>query len=206
MVLELRKEYPDFFIGIKTTILPYNINMLDSILDLALEKNLFHIISSVYFTEARFLNIEKEKELMLSPQEREKVLKFYSHDALKTSYFYQTARNLFITGKRQWLCIALNNYIFIDYDGKVYPCEIISTPLGDIKEQDLEDIWNSPLAHSWRKRIGKLECCRTCNEPGALRYSAYTEGLSYLKFLVKLGRQNFHETLYGEGFYKYSGD
>ncbi len=204
-LLELRNIYPNFFVGIKTTVLPYNVNELRAILDFALERNLFHIISSAYFTETRFRNIDKEKELTLSPQEREEVLKLYSHDALKTSYFYQTARNLFITGKRQWLCTALHNYMFIDYDGKVYPCEIISTPLGDIKEQELEDIWNSPLAHSWRKRIGKLACCRTCLEPGAMRYSACDGGFSYLKFLVKSGRHKFNETFYQEGFAKYFG-
>ncbi len=204
-LLELRKIYPNFFVGIKTTILPYNVNELQAILDFALEKNLFHIISSAYFTEARFINIDKKKELALSPREREEVSKFYSHDALETSYFYQTARDLFISGKRQWLCTALHNYMFIDYDGRVYPCEIISTPLGNIKEQELEDIWNSPLAHSWRKSIGKLACCHNCLEPGAMRYSAYDGGFSYLKFLVKSGRHKFNETFYREGFAKYFG-
>jgi hypothetical protein len=83
---------------------------------------------------------------------------------------------------------------------------LLSEPIGDVTKQDIEDIWHSASAHYWRKRIGKLECCRTCNEPGAIRYSAYTDGLSYLKFLINLGRRNFHETLYREGFYKYFDD
>lgn len=205
-LLELRKEYSNFFIGLKTTILPQNIDMLEAILDLALEKNLFHIISPAFFTETRFRNVDKRETLTLGNAEYKKVLDFYSHNELRTGYFYSRERGFLATGRKQWACAALYNYLFIDFDGKVYPCELLSEPVGDVKKQDLEDIWHSNSAHHWRKRIGKLECCRTCNEPGAIRYSAYTEGLSYLKFLMKLGRQNFQETLYGEGFYKYFGD
>ncbi len=205
-LLELRKKYPDYFIGIKTTILPQNVNSLDAILDYALEKNIFHIISPVFFTEARFRNTDKIDELTLGPDEYKEVLKFFSRDELKTSYFYPLARSFLATGRKQWACTAFHNYLFIDFDGTVYPCELISEPIGNVREQDVADIWNGAEARHWRKRIGKLECCRTCNEPGAIRYSACTEGFSYLKFLVKLGRQKFRKTLYGEGFYKYFGD
>jgi MoaA/NifB/PqqE/SkfB family radical SAM enzyme len=205
-LLELRKEYPNYFIGLKTTILPDNVNMLDAILDLALERNLFHIISPAFFTEARFRNIDKREALTLGNAEYKKVLDFYNRDELKTGYFYSRAGNYLTTGRKQWACTALSNYLFIDFDGKVYPCELISEPIGDMKKQDLEEIWYSHKARDWRRRIGKLECCRRCTEPGAIRYSAYTEGLSYLKFLVNLGRHNFHKTLYEEGFYKYFND
>jgi len=204
-LLELKREYPSFIIGIKTTILPDNVNMLNAILDFALGKNLFHIISPVFFTEVRFKNVDKRGELMLGPAEYKKVSEFYRRNELRTSYFYSRAISFLNTGRKNWACAALYNYVFIDYDGKVYPCEIIPTPIGDVKNERLEDIWHSPLARYWRKRIGKLECCLTCHEPGAIRYSAFTEGSSYLKFLVKLGRHKFNETLYGEGFSKYFG-
>jgi MoaA/NifB/PqqE/SkfB family radical SAM enzyme len=204
-LLELRQEYPGFPIGIKTTILPQNINMLDAILDFALERNLFHIISPAFFTEARFRNMDKRDKLTLGPAEYKEVLKFYSGDRLKTSYFYSRVQKFLASGQRRWVCAALYDYVFIDFDGKVYPCEIVSEPIGDVRERDLEEIWNSPSAHNWRKRIGKLECCNTCNEPGAIRYSAYAEGSSYLKFLVELGRDRFNETFYREGFSKYFG-
>jgi hypothetical protein len=93
--------------------------------------------------------------------------------------------------------------MFIEFDGTVYPCELLSEPIGNVKEQHPEEIWNSPQAHYWRERIEKTEPCRSCIEPGAVRYSACAEGLSYLKFLRKLGRRQFNESLYGEGFIKY---
>ena len=83
-LVELRKEYPNYFIGIKTTILPENVNELDAILDFALEKNLFHIISPVFFTEARFINLDKRDELRLGTDEYQRVLKLYSRPELET--------------------------------------------------------------------------------------------------------------------------
>jgi len=204
-LLELREKYPNFLIGIKTTILPQNINMLDAILDFALEKGFFHIISPAFFTEARFRNIDKRDKLMLGPTEYKEVLKFYSRNELKIGYFYSRARSFLATERKQWVCTALYNYLFIDFDGKVYPCEIISEPIADVKKQGVEDIWNGVSARYWRNRIGKLECCLTCHEPGAMRYSAYAEGLSYLRFLLKLGKHEFDETFYQEGFSKYFG-
>ena len=205
-LLELRKEYPNYFIGIKTTVLPDNVHALDAILDLALEKNLFHIISPVFFTETRFRNIDRREALRLGPDVHQELSQFYSRNEFNTGYFYSKLRSFLTAGRKQWSCTAFYNYLFIEFDGKVYPCELISEPIGDVRKQDLDDIWNSNPARYWRKSIGKLECCQKCIEPGAIRYSAYTEGLSYLKFLMKLGRYKFNETLYEEGFSKYFKD
>ena len=128
---------------------------------------------------------------MLSPAEKEKILQFYRSDELTKSYFYRTALDHYVDNKMNWRCTALYNYMFINYDGKVYPCEIISTPIGDIRKQAIEEIWDGSPARNWRKQIGKQECCRICCEPGAIRYSAYDGGLSYFKFLLKSGRHNF---------------
>ena len=205
-LLELRKEHPNYFIGLKTTILPENIYALDAILDFALEKNLFHIISPAFFTETRFRNIDKRETLALSPAHYKEVLRFYNRPELKTSYFYSRARNFLAAARKQWQCTALNNYLFIEFDGRVYLCELLSRPIGDLREQSIEDIWYGRSASEWRKRINKTEHCRTCHEPGALRYSASAEGFSYLKFLMELGRRKFNESLHNEGYIKYFGD
>jgi MoaA/NifB/PqqE/SkfB family radical SAM enzyme len=204
-LMELRQEYPNFIIGIKTTILPDNVNMLGAILDFALERELFHIISPALFTEARFRNIGKRDALTLDATKYEDVLEFYHHDKLRTDYFYATAQGFLATGQKQWTCASLYNYLFIDFDGTVYPCEIIAEPIGNVKNQDLAEIWNGTPARYWRDRIGRQECCCTCNEPGAIRYSAYAAGWSYLKFLVALGRHDFDETYHRGGFRKYFG-
>jgi MoaA/NifB/PqqE/SkfB family radical SAM enzyme len=203
-LLDLKQKYENLILGIKTTVLPDNIDALDSILDFAISKDIFHIISPVLFTEARFKNLNRKDDLSLGPNEYKKVLDFYSRDELATSYFYSTTSGFLSNHHRCWVCTALFNYLFVDYDGKIYPCEIIPEPVGDLNMQNIRDIWESPRARIFRSRIGNLEYCRACHEPGAVRYSAVTEGMSYLKFLNKLGGRKFRESWRGEGFSKYT--
>jgi MoaA/NifB/PqqE/SkfB family radical SAM enzyme len=128
---------------------------------------------------------------------------FYGRNELETSYFYSTARRFLAAGRKPWACTALYNYAFVNYEGNVYPCEIIPEPIGNVKEQAFEDIWRSPGAYDWREKIGRLDCCRTCHEPGAVRYSAFTEGWSYLRFLLNTGGRGYRDSWLGEGFSKY---
>jgi MoaA/NifB/PqqE/SkfB family radical SAM enzyme len=202
-LLELREKYSNLIVGIKTTILPYNLDMLDSVLDFASSKGLFHIISPVLFTEARFMNMEKSQDLKLTVDQYQKLLSFYTHSKLPINYFYSREIGSLAKGRKNWLCAASFNYLFIDYDGKIYPCEMISEPIGDLRKQSVEDIWKSHQMRHWRKRTEELECCHTCNEPGAIRYSAVTEGFSYMKFLMQSGHIHYRETLHQEGYSKY---
>jgi len=202
-IRELTRDYPDYFAGLKTTVLPHNIDSLYAILEFARERDLFHIISPVFFTETRFRNSEREGTLHLGSADREKLLWFYERRELDGNYFYSRIRRFLSTGRACWACTASFNYLFIEYDGTVYPCELLSEPLGNLREQPVEAIWNGPEARRWRRRIGKTERCRRCIEPGAVRYSAYSEGTSYLGFLRGLGGERYTGSLDGEGFRKY---
>jgi MoaA/NifB/PqqE/SkfB family radical SAM enzyme len=205
-LVQLRQEYPNYFVGLKTTILPENVDVLDAILDFALEKSLFHIISPVFFVETRFRNIDRKEDLKLGPADMEKVKGFYGRKEFRASYFYSRARNTLVSGRKKWSCTAFYNYLFVESDGTVYPCELISESLGNVRNQEIDHIWDSPQARFWRGKIDKAEHCQSCIEPGAIRYSAHTEGFSYLRFLLKLGKRRFRDSLNGEGLCKYFGN
>jgi MoaA/NifB/PqqE/SkfB family radical SAM enzyme len=202
-LLALRERYPDYFIGVKTTVLPENIDGLNDILKFATREKLFHIISPAFFTEARFRNKDKQKILRLDSAAEENLRLFYGRPELNANYFYSRIRGLLSDGRKCWSCTAAYNYMFIEFDGTVYPCELLSEPMGNVKEQDPETVWNSPRARQCRRLIENTEPCRNCIEPGAVRYSACTEGLSYLGFLRKLGGNRYVQSLDGEGFSKY---
>ncbi len=202
-LLELKGKYPDYFIGVKTTVLPENIDSLNDILKFAEKEKLFHIISPAFFTATRFRNKEKQEELRLDSANDEKLRLFYNRPELNTNYFYSRIRGWLSEGRKCWSCTAAYNYMFIEYDGTVYPCELLSESMGNVKEQDPETVWNSPQAHQCRMLIENTEQCRKCIEPGAVRYSACTEGMSYLGFLRKLGVSRYNKSLSGEGFNKY---
>ena len=205
-LLELGRDYPRFYIGVKTTVLPQNIDELEDILELAVEKGLFHIISPVFFTTSRFRNANKEESLQLTPAHHAKLLELYQRREFAGNYFYSRIRELLSSHRRRWTCTAACNYMFIDYDGSVYPCELLPEPIGNVKENDIVDIWDGNSAREWRKKINRTDTCHHCIEPGAVRYSAVREGLSYAGYLCSLGRANYEQSLYDEGYYKYLRD
>ena len=59
----LKREFPNFRLGIKTTILPKNIRHLPELMAFASENGFFHIVSPVLFTEKRFQNIGRKERL-----------------------------------------------------------------------------------------------------------------------------------------------
>ena len=105
-MLKLKSEYPNFFIGLKTTVIPQNIDSLGAILDFAIEKNLFHIISPVFFTESRFRNVDRLDTLQLGPAGHKKLLAFYNRSDIGTNYFYSRIREYLTTGRKSWSCTA----------------------------------------------------------------------------------------------------
>lgn len=200
---ELRKDYPGYYIGIKTTVLPQNVTYLDNILHFAQAGGHFHIISPAFFTTSRFRNAEKEESLHLSPADWETLSDFYRRPDFDAGYFYSRIRELLADGNRDWSCTAAYNYLFIDFDGSVYPCELLDAPLCNIRESDIEAVWRGPEAAGCRRRINHTGVCLSCIEPGAVRYSAVAEGSCYAAFLRSLGRHDYTRSLSGEGYIKY---
>lgn len=202
-ICKIRDENRGFYPGIKTTIFPENINQLDRILEFALAKNLFHIISPAFFTEGRFRNADQKKKLELKNQEDHKMAEFYGRSELAANYFYSQIRDFLSTGRKLWHCTAGYNYMFIEFDGKVSPCEMVADSVGDLRKQSPREIWHGESFENWRKNAKNIVRCRTCHEPGAVRYSAVTEGQSYSRFIRKLGRLHYGESFYREGYCKY---
>jgi radical SAM protein with 4Fe4S-binding SPASM domain len=65
-------------------------------------------------------------------------------------------------------CYAVNYMLFIDSEGNVFPCN--NTPyakekfcIGNINDQDLEDIWFSKKAQEIRLIAGKEKICQGCD-------------------------------------------
>jgi MoaA/NifB/PqqE/SkfB family radical SAM enzyme len=201
-LVELKREYPAFYPGVKTTVLPANIESLDEILDFATSRDLFYIISPAFFTEVRFHNADKREKLQLGEKYRERLARFYGRPEFDGLYFYSRLRRHLGGGGKGWACTAGDNYMFVEYDGTVYPCELINERLGNIREQPVEQIWHGAAARRWRKTIGRTAACRDCLEPGAVRYSAAL-GLGYPGFLAGLGPRRYRQSLRGEGYIKY---
>lgn len=64
-------------------------------------------------------------------------------------------------------CEAANSIAFIDQEGRVYPCETLMVPMGDLNGEMLDAIWASPLRDRIRRDIGSVPgLCLVCPDLG----------------------------------------
>jgi len=83
----LAQEGLPFWLGVKTTILPHNLDQLAQIMQFARTNGFFHILSPVLFTQTRFQNIKQEKQLALLPKSRQALIDLYSQKEFADCYY-----------------------------------------------------------------------------------------------------------------------
>ena len=201
--VQLRERYPDFFFpGIKTTITHHNVTELDELLDFALKRRLFHIISAVIISKKRFRNEQFRDQLALTSDDLKKITSFYDNRHMDLDFYYQKIFESIASGKKQWTCTALFNYFFIDYDRKLYPCPIQDLCAGDLTAATITEVLNSEQAARIRRTVGTYPLCRQCTEPGTVRYSQVLEGRTMLAFITAKGRQFYPQMIFDQGLHK----
>lgn len=199
----LRERFPNLIIGLKTTILPLNAGELEKIAAYADSNGLFTIISPCIITDVRYLNPDREAELLFNQEDREKVIRFYQSNRFQWSYHAEALINYFRTGVIRKPCTCGFNYFFVRSTGQVFLCPLVNRSPGNIQEKTAEEIIFSEDACETRRNVGRYPECRKCTEPGLERYALPYEGFSYLSLLFKMGIRNFLQLHYHMGLDKY---
>ena len=199
----LREKFSNLHLGLKTTVLPANIDELDRIVDFARQKELFTIISPCIITSGRYLNANLADNLCFSDEDKVAMRRFY--ERYESGWRYHTASLIryLKEGTMKKPCSCGFNYFFVRSNGDVLMCPLMSVVHGNIKKKAVEDVFNSEKASKFRKRIGRHTQCRECTEPGLERYTLPFEGLSYLLLLMKMGRKKFLHMHHLSGLSKY---
>ncbi len=189
--IKIRQSYGNVIIGLKTTILPVNINELHAIAEYAEQQGLFTIRSPCIITRNRYNNTDLQKDLVFSREDINKMILFYDGPHFLWSYHREVLAKLFKSGHVDKPCSAGFNYYFIRSTGDVYPCPLINHNLGNYRTTPVKNIISSAVAGDFRKKIGNFRECHSCTEPGLERYALPFEGFCYLRLLLKSGRGNF---------------
>jgi MoaA/NifB/PqqE/SkfB family radical SAM enzyme len=199
----IRSTTRNLVIGLKTTVLPQNVDQLESISAYAEENDLFTIISPCIITANRYRNIDRKDDLTFSENEIEKMVQFYKSRHFQWDFHRSQLVNYFETKVMKKPCSAGFNYFFVRSNGEVYPCPLIKVKLGSIREARVEDLFLSKMASSFRKQVGNHPECRTCTEPGLERYALPFEGFTYLSMMVRMGKRDFLNLHHHMGLDKY---
>jgi len=202
-LVRLRAEFPNVVVGIKMTILPTNIDELESVTQYAGARGLFTIVSPCILTEVRYANRDRAVDLRFSERDREQLKSFYSRDASGWSYHRKVLLDYVIAGHVHKPCTAGFNYFFIRSTGDVYPCPLINHPIGNITDEPLESLLRSPRAARFRKDIGTYRECGSCTEPGLERYALPFEGMTYAGLLLRMSSKEADEMHRHLGLDKY---
>ena len=187
----LREQYSNLIIGLKTTVLPINVEALEAISLYASENGLFTIISPCIITRGRYLNPDRGDDLVFTEEMKYKVAKFFKSDLFRWSYHAEALVRYFETGIMKKPCTCGFNYLFVRSTGQMFLCPLIDISPGNIQDGTVDDLFRSEGACRIRRRIGRYPECRTCTEPGLERYALPYEGFKYLSMLVKEGKDAF---------------
>jgi len=190
-LIQIRRKTNNLVLGLKTTVLPPNIDQLEHISAYADENELFTIVSPCIITGARYLNLDRKNDLTFSEKDIDKMVQFYKSGHFQWDFHRSRLVNYLRTGVMKKPCSAGFNYFFIRSNGDVYPCPLIKLKLGNVKEAGVEDLFHSRTASSFRRRIGRHPECQTCTEPGLERYALPFEGFTYLSLMMKMGKRDF---------------
>lgn len=199
----LREAYPGLILGLKTTVLPLNVDELEGVVRYADDRGLFTIISPCIITEGRYLNLDRSEELAFQANGIEKMKRFYRKQTSRWIYHGEKLIEYFDRGVMKKPCSCGFNYMFVRSTGDVYPCPLIDLNVGNILTTAAPDLFSSAEAARFRRGIGKHKACRRCTEPGLERYALPYEGLAYLSVLFKLGGKRFLEFHEHMGLDKY---
>jgi MoaA/NifB/PqqE/SkfB family radical SAM enzyme len=190
-------------IGLKTTVLPQNVDQLEKISSYAEENGIFTIISPCIITENRYRNIDRKKDLVFSEDEIERMILFYKSGHFRWDFHRSRLVHFLETGVMKKPCSAGFNYLFIRSNGEVYPCPLIKVGFGNIKEAGIKDLFLSKVASSFRRKVGRYAECKICTEPGLERYALPFEGFTYLSLMMKMGKRDFLKLHHHMGLDKY---
>lgn len=82
-------------------------------------------------------------------------------------------------------CVAGNDLFFVDPRGNVTPCNGSADPwiMGNLKEQDFDEIWHSPKAEAVRERV--CECDRSCAFIGTARFDMLRHPVKPLMWVAR---------------------
>lgn len=199
----LRERFENIIIGLKTTVLPENVEELDAIADYAKDNGLFTIISPFIITQNRYNNAELKDIIHFSPKQLIKMMEFYEGDNFLWGYHRMMLLSFFRHGKTLKPCSAGFNYFFVRSDGNLFPCPLIKKGMGNVVNTPLDKLVHSLDAKDFRRKVGRYPECLSCTEPGLERCALPFEGFHFLGLMGKVGRKGFLDLYHHMGLDKY---
>lgn len=152
-----------------------NISHLEKVYDFAKANNIEFTMSIVHNSENYFnidtntLNDLDSLENQLNSVIKQELNQLNPRRLFRT-YYFKGIINYAKTGKRLLPCCALKNSFFINAIGEVFPCNILETSIGNIKEDSFDNIWASQKTDKLRSYCKSChKCWMVCTVKNSMR-------------------------------------
>jgi len=164
-LLELKKKYPNFNIGIQPTISKLNLDEMPKFYREMKKKTGSVGFAVMMESEGYYGNTGSD--IALSQDDKKKVaaiLKTAMRQDPQYAFYYSKLIELFKTGNRNFGCLAGYITMYMDPYGNVSPCPVLSCEkrysYGNIRDRG---VWEDKKAAQIRKMLKKEPVCRKCS-------------------------------------------
>lgn len=164
----LREEHPGLGLTVGMTLTPENYREASEVYTLARRFGADFSMRPVNFSEIYYRNMDERRPLDDVSGELLPLIRKIARDTVKMKGIISASPTLrYMQGvldyirdptQRSLPCAAGGDSFFLDPYGDVYPCIFVNEKMGNIREEQLGDLWWTDAASSTRERISRGDC------------------------------------------------
>jgi MoaA/NifB/PqqE/SkfB family radical SAM enzyme len=164
----LRKEHPRLGLTIGMTLTSENYREASEVYTLARRFGADFSMRPVSFSEIYYRNMDERRPLDDVSGELLPLIRKIARDTVKRKGIISASPTLrYMQGvldyvrdptQRSLLCTAGEDSFFLDPYGDVYPCIFVNEKMGNVREEQLGDLWRTDLVSNIRESISRGDC------------------------------------------------
>ncbi|MBC8498446.1 radical SAM protein [Candidatus Bathyarchaeota archaeon] len=164
----LREEHPRLGLTVGMTLTPQNYREASEVYPLARRFGADFSMRPVNFSDIYYRNMDERRPLDDVSGELLPLIRTIARDTVKRKGIIHSAPTLrYMQGIVDYIrdptyrslpCAAGEDSFFLDPYGDVYPCIFVDEKMGNIREEQLADLWWTDAASSLRERISRGDC------------------------------------------------
>lgn len=105
---------------------------------------------------------------------------------LARTYYLRGLYDYVKTHKRPLKCRALKDFFYLDPNGEVFPCNILSDSIGNIKEKSFEELWNLDNTFKLKNHCENCDkCWMVCTSKSSIRKEIFKVANSTINDVIK---------------------
>ena len=161
----VKSNFHKIKISLNFTVLPYNFTEVQNILQLSKSLQVGFTMrygqNSFFYNNASTIFPWNEDDLINSAlyfRETAEKLKDQNKNSLSAHILFILLAPYYLTKNRDYDCFALQDSMYIDSTGNIYPCIMLNEIIGNIKNHNINNILNSELALKVKRKIFSRQC------------------------------------------------